>query len=191
MNPFFYSKKSIFSKVNMTVLAMFLVMGLWFWYMIWASILSHRTVLMEFVPEWMVYITTGAVIGLFFAGRTVYRRPVNKTPKYVLEMFFGGFCFGFICVLNIFDVYIYCFPDNLIRYESEYEVVFPGPSRGKSGHCEAGLWIKDPHTNRWLQLCTNKKELSYKRRQGMDRVWVTAKVNHIGSYIVEYEFVYH
>lgn len=191
MNPFNSYKKSIFSKTNIAVWVMFTVLGLWFWYMLWASTLSHRTVLMGFVPEWMVYITTGAVVGLFFAGRTVYRRPIDKTSKYVLEMFFCGFCFGFICVLNSFDVYVYLFSDNLIHYESEYEVVFPGPARGKSGHCEAGLWIKDVHTNRWLQLCTNKKDLSAKRKQGMDRVWVTAKVNDIGSYIVNYEFVYH
>lgn len=190
MNPFYHSKKSIFSRVNIAVLAILSVMGLCFSYILWAAKLSYRTVLMESVPEWMVYITIGAVVGLFFAGRAVYRRPVNKTSKHVLEMFFVGFCCGFMCSLNFFDVYIYLFSDNLIRYESEYEVVYPGPPRGKTSRCEAGLWIKDVHTNRWIQLCTNKKELNAKRKKGMDRVSVTAKVNDIGSYLVDYEFVY-
>lgn len=191
MKQLYFSKKNIFSKKNVVLLTILLLLGGWLWYMAWASSLSHRTVLMRFVPEWTTYITTGSVIGLIFAGRTAYFRPVGKTPKYILEMFFGGFCFGFVCTLNIFDVYVYIFSDKLINYESEYEVVFPGPAIGKYSHCEAGLWIKDQHTKRWKELCTNKKEIYLHRKQGMDRVLVKARVNELGSYIVNYRFDYH
>ena len=186
-----YFGKTIFSRSNIMVGIISLVLGLWFWYMIWASSLSHRIVLMKFVPEWMVYITTGAVVGIICAGRAAYWRPVGKTPKYVFEMFFGGFCLGFVCVLNIFDVQVYIFSNKIINYESEYEVVFPGPAVGKFSHCEAGLWIKDLHTNRWMQLCTTKKDLYLNRKSGMNRVWVTARVNNLGSYISDYKFIYH
>jgi hypothetical protein len=190
MNQVYSYKNKLFSKKNIALLTIWFVLGLWCWYMLWASSLSHRTVLMKFVPEWMTYITTGSVVGVICAGRAAYWRPVGKTPKYVLEMFFCGFCFGFVCVLNVFDVYVYTFSDKLINYESEYEVVFPGPAVGKFSRCEAGLWIKDLHTNSWMQLCTNKKNLYLNRKQGMDRVWVTARVNDLGSYIIDYKFIY-
>ncbi|HAH0308651.1 TPA: hypothetical protein ACIYV6_005231, partial [Escherichia coli] len=58
------------------------------------------------------------------------------------------------------------------------------------GHCEAGLWLKVQNTSRWIQLCTNKEFLRSHHKQGMAGVWVTARVNKIGSYIVKYEFIY-
>ena len=100
------------------------------------------------------------------------------------------FCLGCVLSLYCYDVYVYLFPDKIIGYESEYEVVFPGPSRGKYGHCEAGIWLKDQNTTRWIQLCTNKEFLRNHRKQGMTGVWVTARVNKIGTYIVKYEFIY-
>lgn len=68
-------------------------------------------------------------------------------------MFLGGFVLGFLSIVNIFDVYVYLFPDDVINYTSDYEIVFPGPSKGKSSRCEAGLWIKDVHTGQFKQLC--------------------------------------
>lgn len=97
---------------------------------------------------------------------------------------------GFVLILNIFDVYVYLFPDEVITYTSEYEIVFPGPSRGKSGRCEAGLWVKDRHTNQWKQLCINQKILLTKRKQGMTKVMITARINQLGTYIVDYQFIY-
>ena len=114
----------------------------------------------------------------------------NQTLKYFANTFLCGFSLGLVLSLNCYDIYVYLFPDKIIGYESEYEVVFPGPSRGKHGHCEAGLWLKDQNTNRWIQLCTNKEYLHSHRKQGMTGVWVTARVNNIGSYIVNYEFIY-
>jgi hypothetical protein len=29
-----------------------------------------------------------------------------------------------------------------------------------------------------------------KKEEGMDEVWVTARVNKLGSYIVDYQFIY-
>ena len=46
-------------------------------------------------------------------------------------------------------------PGDIVHYESEYEIVYPGPSFSRSGRCEAGLLIKDLYTQRWIQLCTN------------------------------------
>ncbi|MCL2893132.1 hypothetical protein [Brenneria tiliae] len=180
----------VFSKDFFLLVTVLAIMSPIFWYMLWASHLSHNTILIETFPEFTIYITTGAILGLIFAGRATYFRPVNKTPKYILEMFLGGFALGFVSILNIFDVYIYLFPDKVINYTSEYEVVFPGPYRGKYGRCEAGIWIKDAYTDRWKQLCTSKEALFKKRKQGMNEVWVTVRVNELGSYIVDYKFTY-
>ncbi len=61
---------------------------------------------------------------------------------------------------------------------------------GKFGRCEAGLWIEDQSTNRWIELCTNKMDLDKNIQQGMQLVWVSARTNKIGSYIMNYTFIY-
>lgn len=66
---------------------------------------------------------------------------------------------GFLSIVNIFDVYVYLFPDEVISYTSDYKIVFPGPSTGKSSRCEAGIWVKDVHTGQFKQLCTNREML--------------------------------
>ncbi|UNK63215.1 hypothetical protein [Buttiauxella ferragutiae] len=158
--------------------------------MLWASSISHNTILQKSVPEWATYISFGVLIGCFSFIHAFYLRTFNKTIKYLCNEFFGGFCLEFVLSLNCYDVYVYIFPDKIIGYESAYEVVFPRPSRGKHGHCEAGIWLKDQNTTRWIQLCTNKEFLRSHRKQGMTGVWVSARVNKIGTYIVKYEFIY-
>lgn len=190
VNPLKRISKTLLSK-NFVV-GFILMAGILsiFWYMLWAMKISHNTVLFVNFPEFTIYLTIGAIVGLIYAGRATYFRPVDKKPAYIFEMFLSGFALGFVFTLNIFDVYVYLFPDKITHYVSDYEVVFPGPSRGKSGRCEAGLWIKDPHTNRWKQLCTNKVALLKNRKRGMDGVRVTARNNKLGTYIENYHFVY-
>ncbi|ADU72601.1 hypothetical protein [Pantoea sp. At-9b] len=169
---------------------MYILLGCWFWYMLWASSISKNTILQKSVHEWIVYISFGVFVGCVSLVYAFYQRTFNKTLKYLLNAFLGGLFFGFMLILNCYDVYVYLFPDKIIGYKSEYEVVFPGPSRGKHGHCEAGIWLKDQNTSRWIQLCTNKDYLYSHRKQGMTGVWVTVRVNKIGTYIVKYEFIY-
>lgn len=168
----------------------YLIAGGLCWYMLWASAISHYTVLQNTVPEWTTYFCTGITTGSLSFIYAFYIRTFNRTLKYLLNAFTGGFCLGFILSLNCYDVCVYLFPDKVISYKSEYDVVFPGPSKGKYGHCETGLWLKDQNTSRWIQLCTNKEFLRSHHKQGMAGVWVTARVNKIGSYIVKYEFIY-
>ncbi|WP_162286518.1 hypothetical protein [Pantoea stewartii] len=168
----------------------FIIFGGWCWYMPWASGISRNTILKKSVPEWETYISFGALIGVFSLVYAFYSPNFNKKLKDLSSAFFGGFCLGFVSILNCYDVCVYLFPDKIIGYESQYEVVFPGPSRGKYGHCEAGIWLKDQNTTRWIQLCTNREYLHSHRKQGMTGVWVSARVNKIGSYIVQYEFIY-
>ncbi|EOI3555326.1 hypothetical protein ACMSZQ_001606 [Cronobacter dublinensis] len=167
---------------------MCIIMGGWLFYMSWASSISHNTILQKSVPEWITYISFGALIGSLSFIRDFYLRTFNKTLKYLCNAFFCGFCLGYVLSLYCYDVYLS--PDKIIGYEFEYEVVFPGPSRGKYGHCEAGIWLKDQNTTRWIKLCTNKEFLRNHGKQGVTGVWVTARVNKIETYIVKYEFIY-
>ncbi|WP_113632996.1 hypothetical protein DUT67_18215 [Pectobacterium peruviense] len=186
-------KKSItylLSKDFLVTLLALSIMLLIFWYMLWASNLSRSTILIKTLPDFALYLTFGIVLGLIFAVRALYSQSIKKKLKHMLEMFMGGFVLGFLLIVNIFDVYIYLFPDDVINYTSDYEIVFPGPSKGKSSRCEAGLWIKDVHTGQFKQLCTNRETLFKKRRQGMDELWITARVNKLGTYIVDYRFTY-
>ncbi|WP_158783343.1 hypothetical protein [Pantoea sp. BAV 3049] len=186
-NNFYFENKK---EKHLLVIIAIAILGLWFWYMLWASGIGRRTVLMKTIPELTTYITVGSIIGLFFAGHTTYYRPVGRTPIYVLKSFGGGFCIGLVSILNFYDVCVYLVPGEINQYKSEYEITFPGPSTGKSSHCEAGLWIKDAHTQRWIQLCTNRTELYQKQSPGMNKVRVTARSNNLGSYILDYQFIY-
>lgn len=185
----YYSSENKLRKIIVLVVV-FLFVGAWIFYMLWASRIAMRTVLMTSTPEWVTYITAGFLIGIVFAGRAIYYRPAGKISKHVVESFFGGFCLGFVCFINIYDVCTYLFPGDIVHYESEYEVTFPGPAVGKFSHCEAGLWIKDLNTEHWIKLCTNKSNLYDQRKQGMNAVWVTAHTNKIGSYIIDYKFIF-
>ncbi|WP_233961350.1 hypothetical protein [Pectobacterium versatile] len=180
----------LLSKDFLVTLFVLSIMLAIFWYMLWASQLSRRTILLETLPELTIYLTFGIVLGLIFAGRALYSRSAKKKLKHMLEMFLGGFVLGFLSIVNIFDVYVYLFPDDVINYTSDYEIVFPGPPKGKTSRCEAGLWIRDVHTGQLKQLCTSRETLFKKRRQGMDELWVTARVNKLGTYIVDYRFTY-
>lgn len=162
----------------------------WLAYLMWSSGIGKHVVLMKDIPEWTTYLTVGSISGLFFAGLAVYFRPVGESASYVLKLFGGGFSIGFVTVLNCYDVYVYVTANKITQYESEYEVRFPGPSKGKYSHCEAGLWIKDAPTKSWIQLCTNRTDLYNERKQGMTKVWVTARSNQVGSYIINYHFIY-
>lgn len=161
-----------------------------FWYMLWASHLSRRTILIEALPELTIYLTFGGILGFIFAVRAFYAQSAKKKIKHIFEMFSCGFVLGLLSIMNSFDVYVYLFPDDEIRYTSDYKIVFPGPSTGKSSRCEAGIWVKDVHTGQFKQLCTNREMLFKKRRQGMDELWITARINKLGTYIVDYRFTY-
>ena len=176
-------------KTYLAIALVFFVLGLWIFYMLCASRIGMRTVLMTSVPVWLTCITAGSVLGLCIAGRVTWSRPSGKKPKYIIECFFGGLSLGIVTLLNVYDVCVYLLPGQIIHYQSEYEIKFPGPAVGKYSHCEAGLWIKDIHTQRWLELCTNSQELYLQRKPGMNRVQVTARTNRFGSYIMEYQFV--
>lgn len=169
---------------------MYAVIGGWWWYGMWAMALSHDTILMDSVPEFKTYLGVGIAVGVLFILLGFRRLRSEFKLKDVFQLFIGGLGIGFVLSLNIYDVCIYCFPDKVIGYEAEYDVTFPGPSRGKHGHCEAGLIFRDQHTGKKVELCTSAAALKSQHKQGMTGVWVTAKVNSLGSYIVRYEFIY-
>lgn len=166
------------------------LLGLWIVYGGWASGVSHDTVLMDFVPEFTIYLIVSATVGALLAGLIIWKKPENRSLQKAFGLFGGGFGLTFALVVNSLDIYIYQFPDKVIGYETEYDVVFPGPSRGKHGHCEAGLRFREQHTGKMIELCTSPEAIRSQRKQGMTGIWVTARVNRLGSYIVRYEFVY-
>lgn len=163
----------------------FLLLGAWFFYILWASSISARTILMPEIPEWTTYLVIGALVGIIYSGRAIH---TGKTTRSSIDSFFGGFCLGFACSLNAYDVSTYLLPGETINYESAYEITFPGPAIGKFSHCEAGIWINDSNTHRRVELCINKSDLYEPRNRDMNAVWVTAHTNKIGSYIMSYTF---
>lgn len=156
-----------------------------FIYMIYAMKISRQVVLMESTPEWTTYISISVIAGC------VYSFFHRGSRTNIIELFFMGFCAGFMCSLNLYSVCTALLPGDIVSYKSKYEIVYPGPYVGRFGsRCEAGLLVKEMHTQRWKQFCTNKKELDSQIKQGMDSVWVTVKANKIGAYIINYKFIY-
>ncbi|PLR40901.1 hypothetical protein CYR55_06195 [Chimaeribacter californicus] len=182
----FLSKEKLFVYLITTILITFMM------YLSWAIKISRSTILFSSFPQLTWILTISALGGLPFAWRACCRRPIGETPKYIFQTYFSGFSLFLLLSLNAFEVYVYLFPDKIISYVTDYDVTFPGPPRGRSGRCKAGLLIKDLHTSRWIELCSSKEALkiSDKRKQGMDGMWITTKVNELGTYIVKYEFTY-
>ncbi|HBV39053.1 MAG TPA: hypothetical protein DEF05_05035 [Erwinia sp.] len=77
-------------------------------------------------------------------------------------------------------------PHQRLQYLTEYDVSFPGPSHGKSGRCEMGLWLKDRHLNRWIQFCSSRAWIAANCERGMDRIEVVEEANQYGVRVVNY-----
>lgn len=167
---------------------------LFVFYISWASRISNNTILIKSDSEVKLSLI---VIGIMATAATISAARLASAPRtrndciFISSMFIAGGLVGLTLSLNAFDAYVYLFPDNTISYTSDYDVSIPGPYRGRY-RCEAGVWLKDIQTSRWIELCTSKEELKIgnKRQQGMDALWVTARVNHVGSYIVDYQFIF-
>lgn len=68
----------LLSKDFLVTLLVLSIMLAIFWYMLWASQLSRRTILLETLPELTIYLTFGIVLGLIFAGRALYSRSAKR-----------------------------------------------------------------------------------------------------------------
>lgn len=178
------STKKKLKKRAITVVVV-LLMGAWPNYFFWAATTSSRTILMPEIPELTTYLLIGAIFGVVFAVPTIR---AGKTARSTIESFLGGFCVSLIFSLNSYSVAAYLLPGETISYESAYEVTYPGPSIGKLSRCEAGLWINVPHTDRRIELCTNKSDLNERIGRGVYAIWVTARTNKLGTYIIGYTF---
>ncbi|WP_279205916.1 hypothetical protein [Obesumbacterium proteus] len=167
---------------------------LFIFYVSWASRISSNTIIIKSYSEVklsLIVIGIMATAAAISAVKLTYAPRIRNDCIFILCMFIAGGLVGLALSLNALDAYVYLFPDKTIYYTSEYDVSIPGPYRGRY-RCEAGVRLKDIHTSRWIELCTSKEELKIgnKRQQGMDAVWVTARVNRVGSYIVNYQFIF-
>ncbi|WP_429045999.1 hypothetical protein [Aeromonas hydrophila] len=184
---------TIYSFENERRKAKLLGAGVIFLSFIWLAnilfqwVLSDKTVIAESVPELLTYITISALFGLVGAIFTAFRCPSRDALKHITKAF--GYCFFmmFISSWSGYDMYVYFYPDKTISYDTEYKVVHPGPSKGKSGHCEAGLKIKDKHTGYWFNICYSNNKLGKERIGDYGVVWVKTRVNEAGSYLESYK----
>ena len=191
------AKRFIFSLRFVYTIIILGIAFLVFWYMAWTSALSRRTLLINSLPELTIYLASAGVVGFCFALWAFRKRPQSnplKLLKFIGERFIFGAFIGFFVPLNSFDVYVYLFPAKKVTYIAEYRLSFPGPQYGKSKRqrCEAGIWVKDPYTSRWIHLCSSKGEVHFggARQRGMDDLKVTARVNALGTYIESYSFTW-
>ncbi|RNM05930.1 hypothetical protein [Dickeya undicola] len=164
------------------------------YYLLWSSNIADHTILVTGLPKESSALKVATVTGISITFIVSVFRPskgmIEKLKQWSISFTFSS-AFGFALVINMFEVYIYLYPEKVIDYVTDYKVTFPGPSNGKH-RCEAGLWIKEQYTGRWLELCSSKEQLKFgeNRRQGMDGMYVVAQVNRYGSYIQHYEFAF-
>ncbi|VFB09658.1 Uncharacterised protein [Aeromonas salmonicida] len=164
-----------------------LLLVLWFSILLFSLRLSRKTVIANTVPELLTYITISALFGLVGAIFTAFRCPGRDALKHITKAFGSCFFMIFITSLYGYDMYVYFYPDKVISYDTEYKVVHPGPSKGKYGHCEAGLKIKDKHTGHWFNICYSNDKLGKEQILDYGEVWVKTRVNEAGSYLESYK----
>lgn len=147
--------------------------------------------LYDWVPQWTTALTAGAIGGLWCAWKMLAQlRMENKPFGDILQPFFGGMCLFGMPGLMYHDYVVWFFPESTVSYVTDYDVIFPGPSRGKSSRCEAGLQIKDKTLGHWITLCSSKEELRQRRQQGMDGIYVVEQVNRYGVRLIDTEFTW-
>ncbi|MGN5290205.1 hypothetical protein [Aeromonas sp. 11P] len=160
---------------------------LWLASILFKTKLSDKTLIADWVPESLTYITISALFGLVGAIVTAFRCSRRNALKYIAKAF--GNCFFMMLITSWYgyDMYVYYYPDKVVSYDTEYKVVHPGPSKGKYGRCEAGLKIKDKHTGHWFDLCYSDSELDKAQIRNYGEVWVKTRVNEAGSYLESYK----
>lgn len=182
-----YSFENERRKAKLLCVGVILLSVLWQANILFQWFLSDNTVIADSVPELLTYITISALFGLVGAIFTAFRCPSRDALKHITKAFSYCFFMMFISSWSGYDMYVYFYPDTIISYDTEYKVVHPGPSKGKSGNCEAGLKIKDKHTGNWFNICYSNNKLGKERIRDYGEVWVKTRVNEAGSYLESYK----
>ncbi|WES90669.1 hypothetical protein [Dickeya fangzhongdai] len=164
------------------------------YYLLWSSNIADHTILVSGLPKQGIALTVAAITGISITFAVSIFNPAKRMFEKIKQWIFYfmlSAAFGYASAINVFEVHVYLYPEKVIDYITDYKVSFPGPTNGKH-RCEAGIWIKEQHTGRWLELCSSKEQLKLgeKRRQGMNGMYVVAQVNRYGSYIQHYEFAF-
>ncbi len=150
--------------------------------------LTRQVYLFDPVLAWLIPLTAAGIGGLLaalmvFMGRTRYR-----STKDMLQAFGGAACLCLMLAWNTPQAYILMRDGQHIEYDANWRLVHPGPSRGKSGRCEAGLQIDSTSLNRTITLCTTDNDIARQRAPGMDALRVTEKVTSTGVQLLAYRF---
>lgn len=175
-----YSKGS--KKKSLPTYIFIILYGSWLAYLFLSFYLGDNIVLFEWFPKWMIIIVfaifTGIIGGIW--------QPFFRPSKYVIiDYYWGGFL-GLMFIIPTFNVLVYLSLDQTIQYQTEYDIVSPGPPRLKSPQCEYGIRIKEIYTGEWGLWCISDPKSQTKENTGT--VWVTTKTGPIGAYIVDYQF---
>lgn len=151
----------------------------------WSSLSRDVYLTNATTPFWIAAVIGPcvAIIVTLFALAFFHRR---LTLRQLAKLFAGTAFFIGVLSLQLPSALVRYLPHHRIQYLTDYDISFPGPSRGKSGRCEMGLWIKDRHLNRWIQFCSSRAWRTANCEKGMDSVEVVEEVNRYGVRIVNY-----
>ncbi|TDS96097.1 hypothetical protein EDF78_103567 [Rahnella sp. BIGb0236] len=195
---FIYRKRSWLRQLKEDYFRLFLSVGpilIGFLIYIFILIFSSRFRFTVFLFEWVPVLSTAlsvaagcSIVAAVIMFATTRRR--RKIFQEIIKPISFFFIFIGLPALTYYDYYVWFLSDNTVRYVTEYDVTFPGPSRGKSGHCEAGLLIKDKTLNRWITLCSSKAQLQKEHKQGMDGIYVVENVSRYGIRLIDTEFTW-
>lgn len=195
---FIYRKRnavrSIITKIRLLGFAGFTFIALllaYFALMFFSFRFRFTVFLYDWVPQFTTALTAGAIGGLWCAWKALPQLRMQNKPFWdIAQPFFGGLCLFVVPGLLYHEYVVWFFPEKTVSYVTEYDVVFPGPSTGKSSHCEAGLQVKDKTLGHWITLCSSKEELRQQRERGMDGIFVVEQVSHYGVRLVRTEFTW-
>ena len=174
------------------------IIGLWLIYFFWAAGIGERTILMDSIPVWETHLIIGLIVGSVVAYIT---KSLCYSKVELLSTFILGGVVGSVCILHVYAVCAYLTPGYIINYEPEYKytsnIIKYGSgyrytsdlNKSRYFYCSGGLSIKDIHTKNWIRFCKEIPELDYEYEQARNTVWVTARVNKFGTYIIDYKII--
>ncbi|HHR5880435.1 TPA: hypothetical protein ACS7XF_000335 [Providencia alcalifaciens] len=154
----------------------------WLAYLFLSLFLGDNVVLFEWFPIWTISIVFAIFTGVIGSVWSTFRRP----KKQVYSNFLWGGFLGLMFIVPLFDVLAYSLANKTVRYQTEYEIVSPGPRVGKSGRCEYGIWIKEIYTDRWTLSCIRDPNSKTLKNTGV--LWVRVKTSPMGAYMIDYQF---
>jgi hypothetical protein len=167
-------------------LLLFIVIAFWSAWFVSSNSISNEVFLKQNSWLWLYILTFSSLLALGLTLRHFLRGPgFTESSMALFKTFFWTF---FLCNLTLWPVprvWIYLTATREVNDRVEFNVFYPGPSKGKAGNCPVGIGYYDRDLQRYVELCAEKDQIDRKAR----KLYVQKRVNDYGARIWRYHFI--